>query len=119
MNNRQFQRVEFAIDAQIQHQGQIWPCQLLNVSLNGLLLERPNQFDADEGEQLTVTFTLEGLDTPITLVGQLAHSHNNYLGVELTTLDIDSFTEVRRLISLNVGDGHNQASELQALIDES
>ena len=113
---RQFSRVLLTHQAQLQYQDKVWPTRLLDVSLNGALVERPAQFPP-ETHQLLLSFTLTDSDIKVQMQTQLVHQKDNQLGLACQHIDVDSISHLRRLVELNVGDAGLLERELALFID--
>lgn len=93
----------------------MWPTRLLDLSFKGALLEKPEEFNADLQQAFLLTFGLEGLPNNIILQGHITHQEQGHLGLHCELMDIDSATQLRRLIELNVGDTELLNRELSNL----
>ncbi|MCL1051133.1 PilZ domain-containing protein [Shewanella abyssi] len=113
---RQFSRVLFANKALIRCQDKIWQTTLLDISLNGALIERPKQF-APSCQQIHLSFSIADSDIQLHMDTQLVHQQDNLLGLACSHIDVESISHLRRLIELNVGDPTLLDRELALFID--
>jgi len=104
LERRKFTRIIFSTPAELRQDKQIWSTKLLDLSFKGALLEKPDRFDGDLAQTFLLTFGLEGLPNNIILQGHITHEEQGHLGLHCELMDIDSATQLRRLIELNVGD---------------
>lgn len=101
---RHFTRIP--IDGQVSletERGQEVHGRLLDMSLKGLLVSLPEGADVRAGQICQVRAELGG-GTCIRLSGIVAHRDDGQVGIELDEIDIDSATNLRRLVELNLGD---------------
>lgn len=95
------------------------PCQVIDVSLKGVLLQLPEGHQPQVGMPCLVKLPLgsgEPSEVVIAMAGELAHIEGNHAGVLCRSIDIESITHLRRLIEVNLGDPAASERELKALI---
>ena len=113
-DQRQFSRIPF--DAQVRlstGEGQ-WTSGLLDLSLKGALIERPEGWDAKPGDTGVIELTL-GEDVTIRMEVSVAHLEEGRAGFHCDHIDVDSITHLRRLVELNLGDPQLLERELSHL----
>ena len=115
---RRFFRAGYSRPAQLQQGGQIWATTLLDLSLQGALLQRPEHWNAQASGLFMLTFTLDDSDIQISMEVEATHLDDKRLGVYCHHIDIDSVSHLRRLIELNVGDSELLMRELAHLIED-
>jgi len=115
-NRRRFKR--FAFDARTElSQGQyIWPVKLIDLSLKGLLIERPEPWLGDREQDFHVDIHLSD-DVEIEMDVQLRHEDHGQLGFVCRHISLESIQRLRRLIELNLADEAELERELGALIE--
>ncbi|KQW51492.1 hypothetical protein ASD88_02295 [Pelomonas sp. Root662] len=118
---RQFTRVAFAAGAELITTQEHLTCQVLDISLKGVLLELPAGKTAQVGMPCLVKMPLgnhhsDSSDVVIAMAGELAHVEGAHAGVICRSIDIESITHLRRLIEFNLGDPAASERELKALI---
>jgi hypothetical protein len=118
---RQFARVAFAAGAELVTTQQHLRCQVLDVSLKGVLLQLPAGQPPKAGMPCLVKLPLsgendEGEPIVIAMAGELAHVEGQHAGVLCRSIDLESITHLRRLIEVNLGDPAASERELKALI---
>ena len=92
------------------------PCQLLDISLNGCLVEGDTEtkmFNAGDSLKLEIILHEDlviGASTNIVFIGE-----NDQIGLQFNDIDIDSITSLRRLVELNMGDSTMLERNLHAL----
>ena len=101
---RRFHRIEFDAACEVQWQEQIWQAQVLDISLKGVLLQRPQQWVVAVNEPCEITVFLNGTEAGIVMAVVLRHVEDQRLGFQVQYIDMDSATHLRRLVELNLGD---------------
>ncbi len=91
--------------------------QLLDISLKGALVSVSDSWQPKIGNQAQARINLgdEGNDYLIDLQGRVAHVDDNLVGLEITSIDLDSATILRRLVELNLADPALLERELSQL----
>ncbi len=115
-NRRQFQRVLFDADTRIEGDSGGISAKLIDISLNGALIERPKHWSAATGEKVTISITLDQEEAfSILMQAEVAHTEEDRIGLHCEHIDMDSITNLRRLLELNLGDPVFLERELAAL----
>ncbi|MBD3608942.1 MAG: PilZ domain-containing protein [Gammaproteobacteria bacterium] len=102
-NRRHFTRVPFDADITLSHEGGSWPAHMLDISLHGLLVETPNKWDASSGDKVNIELVLER-DVIINLDGHIAHEDEQYIGISIDIMELESASHLKRLLELNLGE---------------
>ncbi|QYJ91064.1 MULTISPECIES: PilZ domain-containing protein [Shewanella] len=113
---RQFSRIFFDVDATLTQEDKVWSTKLHDLSLNGALVELPQEF-APGPAPILLSFTLEGSDVEVTMETQVIHRQDGQLGLECLHIDIDSISHLRRMLELNIGDASLLDRELKMFIE--
>ena len=113
---RRFHRIEFEADCELHWQDQIWPVQMLDISLKGVLLQRPPGWDMPLDEPFEVTVFLNGTEAGIVMAVVLRHVEEQRLGFQVQYIDLDSAIHLRRLVELNLGDSDSLEREFGNLL---
>jgi len=115
-NRRKFQRVLFDADTRIKGDSVDTPAKLIDISLNGALLQRPKQWSTAIGEKLSLLIKLDREEEhSIHMQASVAHVEDDKVGLHCEHIDMDSITNLRRLLELNLGDPGLLERELVAL----
>lgn len=112
---RVFTRIHIDCRAELSCAQQRWPSKLLDVSLKGALLQRPDGFD-NQTKNCTLTLLLDPNGVSITMQGQIAHLESGTVGFSCEHIDLDSIAHLRRLLALNMGDEALLERELNELL---
>ena len=116
IEQRRFHRVEFDADCELHWQEQIWSVQMQDISLKGILLQRPPQWDLALDEPCEVTVFLNGTEAGIVMAVVLRHVDEQRLGFQVQYIDLDSATHLRRLVELNLGNSALLEREFGSLL---
>ncbi|MFK7957445.1 MAG: PilZ domain-containing protein [Lysobacterales bacterium] len=111
---RQFSR--FNVDAKVHlYSGsQAWESELIDVSLKGALLKRPDEWAGKDGDFFRIEIKLEG-SVIISMSVSVAHIAGDRIGFICQKIDMDSFVHLKRLVELNLGDASLLSRELSGL----
>ena len=102
---RKFTRIQFDTTTTITQNNNIFDAHLIDISLNGLLVETPKQYTLRSDLSADITMTLSN-DTTIAITAKLIHSSDNTLGFQCESIDIESMGHLRRLLELNMSNPH-------------
>lgn len=115
-NQRRFTRIEFDRPAVLETGGRTLTTRVLDISLRGVLVERPDGWDVALGDTCTVVVALGDADDGIRMEGTVANQSEGRMGIRCERIDVDSSTRLRRLVELNLGDPAMLDRELAALV---
>jgi hypothetical protein len=118
IERRRFFRVVYSTPAQLQQGEQVWSTTLLDLSLQGALLNRPANWTEQNNGLFTLSFTLADSDIEIRMEVESTHLDEQKLGVYCHHIDIDSASHLRRLIELNAGDTELLLREFAHLLED-
>jgi len=116
---RRFNRIPFDAKAHINtDDGDLFlNCQVWDISLKGLLIEKPGQWQTKMHQACHVDLLLEEGEIIIHMIAMVAHIAEDSIGFECEQIDLDSITHLKRLVELNLGDDAILHRELSALIE--
>lgn len=112
---RRFTRIPFQARVHIVSAGGNWFGELIDVSLKGILISRPDDWTSEIGTHFLVELHIEGSDINIRMEASVAHLESDHIGFNCEHIDLDSITHLRRLVELNIGSTEILARELSAL----
>ena len=115
-NRRKYTRVLFSTPATLLLNEQQYNCELLDISLNGVLISHPNGLKADKHQSAELAFTLPDSQVNIVMAVEVSHIEPLHFGLHCTHIGIDSITHLKRLVELNLGDDALLHRELDRLI---
>lgn len=113
---RRFHRICFDAQTSLRLKDADLPATLVDISLNGVLIEAPAGWHGKVGDAETVKILLtkdEG--HTITMETTVAHVDGRRLGMQCRYIDMESISLLRRLMELNLGDPKLLERELEAL----
>ncbi len=113
--HRRFHR--FPIDGSVRlYSGNaMWNTRLHDLSLSGVLVERPEGWDGAIGNRYRLDLRLEG-GVLIAMGVELARIDDQEgLGFTCVKIDLGSFSQLKRLIELNLGNHQTLTHELSVL----
>ena len=113
---RRFQRIDFDAPTELRQGLRRWPAKLLDLSLKGLLIERPANWDVDLTQDFDAIIHL-GPDARVQMQVELRHEEPDRLGFICLHIDLDSMSHLHRLVELNVADSTEMMRELRELIE--
>ncbi len=113
--HRQFSRIPFDATVTVTSAEGSWDCALTDISLKGVLVEKPKDWTGQIEDTSMVELELSGSDASIRMDVVVAHIEDKHIGFRCEHIDLDSITHLRRLIELNIGDTDILNRELHAL----
>lgn len=118
-DRRYFSRIPFAADAHVvTAEGDMYlNCRVIDVSLNGLLMQRPLDWTVSLGDKVMIDLLLDEAQIVIKMQAEVAHMDSASIGFHCQLIDLDSITHLKRLVELNLADEGLLHRELSALID--
>jgi hypothetical protein len=113
---RKYSRINFDATCQLHQGDNEWITKLLDISLKGILIDCPDQFDdADKNAPFEVTIQLPDSSEAIIMSLQFSHQDDHQMGFKCDYIDLDSITHLKRLVELNLGDTELLNRELAML----
>lgn len=113
-DNRQYHRILYKAEATLSYGEKTWPCEITDLSLKGCLLRF--EFPWEENLEKIYTLTLHlSEQSNIQMALTATHVVGNNVGFKCEHIDIDSISELRRLVELNLGDSKLLERDLLAL----
>ncbi|MFJ4352489.1 PilZ domain-containing protein [Pseudomonas sp. NPDC089428] len=114
-DRRRFQRIDFDAPTELRQGNCRWPVKLLDLSLKGLLIERP-PWDADLTQDFDAIIHLDS-NVRVQMQVELRHEEDTRLGFICLYIDVESMIHLHRLVELNVADSTEMMRELRELIE--
>ena len=116
-DRRRFQRIDFDAPTELRQGDRRWPVKLLDLSLKGLLVERPSPWDADLTQDFDAIIHLDS-NVRVQMQVELRHEEDTRLGFICLYIDVESMSHLHRLVELNVADSTEMMRELRELIEQ-
>jgi hypothetical protein len=114
-DQRQFVRIPFQADVQLQVFGQAFTVQLVDIALKGALLQCDADYPFALQENCRLLLPMAHDGDGIAMVGRIVHLQDRHIGMECSDIDLASLTRLRRLMELNSGDPALMHRELRQL----
>ena len=118
-DKRRFTRVVFSLPVHVVSAEGSWHCQLLDISLKGILTTLPKSWHGKIGGHYLVELPLENTDVSIRMEVSVSHIEEDHVGFRCEHIDLDSISHLRRLVELNVGDAEVLDRELTELSSQN
>ncbi|WP_372869859.1 PilZ domain-containing protein [Shewanella sp.] len=113
---RKFSRILFDTPASLSCEGSQWKTRILDLSLNGALLEAPANFNP-VSDSLQLAFILPDSDVEVQMQALIAHRKPGLIGLTCQHIDVESISHLRRMVELNIGDASLLNRELAHFIE--
>ena len=120
---RKFSRILFtgqcSLNKKISGEIKTWKTELLDISLKGALVYKPESWHFQEKTPLQLHLYLEGSDIVLKSDGIICHQDEKRLGIKFLTLSLETISHLKRLIQLNLADETLLHREMSQLINIS
>ena len=110
---RKFSRINIDAPVIISQDKRTWSTRLIDISLKGMLTERPIDWPNDDNES-QVTIQLPGHE--IHMEVSTAHIEEQAIGFRCNNIDIDSIANLKRMVELNLADESMLDREITAMM---
>ena len=115
---RAFTRIGFTVPGWlVTPDGNELPTQLQDISLHGALLSVTEPWLAVTDTPLQLRLSLDGEDQVIIMQARQRYHKDGSIGIECEQLDIESASQLRRLMELNLGDEALLLRQFEELLD--
>lgn len=114
-DKRQFHRIFYHSLATVTTDTTVLPCEILDLSLKGCLLrfDQPWNLDPEKTCELKLQLSEE---ICISMELLLTHNGGHEIGFRCKHIDINSITELKRLVELNLGNSELLERDMHALV---
>ena len=116
---RHFSRIPFhaGVELLFHLSKEMKKAQLLDISLKGVLVKITKPFtSAFNGKLCRIILFLNKNGENITMEGKVIHQEGQLMGIECTHIDLESMTNLRRLVELNLGEEKLLEREMEELL---
>ena len=115
-DRRKYQRVILNKPVILADESENWETELIDISLKGVLLEKPDGFSSENEGLYSIDIPLGQQGGPdIEMEAQLVHEEADELGFCWEHIDDESFDHLQRLLLYNLGDADEINRELSVL----
>jgi hypothetical protein len=112
---RRFSRISFDATVLLSKDNNEWRTSIQDISLNGLLVNTPDKWDATQGERFHAEVLFADNGPVISADVTVAHKEEGKVGFKVVNIDVESVSHLRRLVELNLGDEELLNRELATL----
>lgn len=98
---RRFTRVELALPVEVHQGGSVWHQRLIDISLNGVATDQPDQWDAQYNEPFTLVIKLEE-DSTLELHAYLQHVEAGKLGFSMRHVDRENMQPLLEVLQAHM-----------------
>jgi hypothetical protein len=112
---RHFCRIPFISHAQIALDNKQLSCNLLDISLKGVLIEPLDSITLEQDKLYAFELSLSR-EVHINMNARVIHAEDNHIGLEWNDIDLDSLSSLRRLLEYNLNDPEEINRELGELL---
>lgn len=110
-NQRQYQRINFRAEVAIDISGTAYNCKLIDLALQGALIDTATPLPLAVGEQAGLSISLPETAVHMDFIGELVHQQKSAYGFVFVSEDDQSMGHLRRLLELNLGDAQQANAE--------
>jgi hypothetical protein len=114
-NHRQYSRVPFVSQVELHIGDRALNVALLDIAFKGALLQTTGQLSVPLHAPCRLVLPLADGNESIEMRGKVAHLEAEHLGIACDDMDLQSLTNLRRLLALNTGDAELMDRELAQL----
>ncbi|PLX72336.1 MAG: PilZ domain-containing protein [Desulfuromonas sp.] len=113
---RKFQRIPFLCQSVVKCSDRNYAAELLDISMKGALLNIRDLPDGQLGHTCFIDIKLESSDIHLLFEAKLVHREGEHAGYVFQSENLETFTHLRRLLELNLGDDAIVNRELSDLL---
>lgn len=103
-DKRQFNRIAFDAPVTVHNDKGDCGTSLIDISLKGVLVTRPDNWNHGDNDEFNISVELEGHDSIINMHVKQVHIGDGTLGLQCLNIDLESAALLKRLVELNIGD---------------
>lgn len=111
---RKFERLTFESKMQLFSGSNIWSCELIDISLKGVLFTKPNEWNGKIKDTYRLSMSLTNAPS-ISMSLEIAHIDTHSIGAKWNKIDVGSFSYLKRLLELNTKDRNRISKEISFL----
>jgi hypothetical protein len=102
---RVFTRIPFDADYRLQDPSaeRYWEGRVVDLSLRGTLVERPQNLQPEIGQEFVVELLLGADALKVVMVVRVAHFDEKNIGFHCMHIDLESITHLRKILEFNLG----------------
>ena len=113
-DRRRFTRIFFDAQVSFKTKQGLWQSELIDISLNGVLAELPENFQGRINDRVQLEVHLDG-STTLSMRAVIRHINDKSVGLVCQEIDIESMTHLRKIIEHNTNNESLVYRELEHL----
>ncbi|MFM2621238.1 PilZ domain-containing protein [Vibrio owensii] len=114
---RRFSRIIYQVSALLEQGDLALQATIQDLSLHGLLLKAENASSLEPSRKVDVAFSFAQSEQVMQLTANIISITDNEIRLKIANIDIDSISQLKRFIELNVGNNELLNRELEHLSD--
>ncbi|YCO03178.1 PilZ domain-containing protein [Vibrio sp. VNB-15] len=114
---RRFSRIIYQVSALVEQSDLALQATIQDLSLHGLLLRAENANSLESSLPVEVAFSFAQSEQVMQLTADIIAVADNEIRLKIINIDIDSISQLKRFIELNVGNNELLNRELEYLSD--
>ncbi|PAW11188.1 PilZ domain-containing protein [Vibrio sp. V1B] len=114
---RRFSRIIYQVSALVEQNDLALQATIQDLSLHGLLLRAENANSLESSLPVEVAFSFAQSEQVMQLTADIIAVASNEIRLKIINIDIDSISQLKRFIELNVGNNELLNRELEYLSD--
>lgn len=114
---RRFSRIIYQVSALLEQGDLALQATIQDLSLHGLLLKAENASSLEPSRKVDVAFSFAQSKQVMQLTANIISITDNEIRLKINNIDIDSISQLKRFIELNVGNNELLNRELEHLSD--
>ena len=118
MRTRKFSRVPFHVGATIRIAERQFQGTVENLSMTGMFLITSEQLAMGEAVDITIVLSGNIPDITVDFKGVVTRNSEDGVGFTFNTMDLDSYTHLKNIITYNSDDAEKVMEEIGHAIDE-
>lgn len=108
-------RIAFDAPVLLSNSEQLLHSSLLDISFKGALVKKPEDWKTEKQGAWRLDIQLSGSEIHIVMEASISHIGDDHIGFHCDHIDLDSITNLRHLVELNLGDEALLERELSTL----
>lgn len=114
---RRFSRIIYQVSALLEQGDLALQATIQDLSLHGLLLKAENASSLEPSRKVDVSFSFAQSEQVMQLTANIISIIDSKIRLKINNIDIDSISQLKRFIELNVGNNELLNRELEHLSD--